>query len=1097
MQVNSNTKTYDILLESFSKSVGFVEHQIKSFNEFIDFRLQRIIDEIGEIELETPELAEFKIRLGKVRIPKPNVKEADGAVREITPTEARIRDLTYASPLFVEMIPVINGVEQEPQEVKLGELPIMVKSRLCVLDGYTPEQLVEIGEDPNDPGGYFIINGTERVIVMVEEVLSNRPVVESKGDTQTARINSEASGFVQRHLIERKGGIVTISFANLKKLPVVVLMRALGMETDKDIIEAISTRDQEMQEIYFNIYEFDVKTGEEAKTFVGDKLKIPQKEYRDKRVNDILDKYLLPHLGQDKKNRKEKALYLAKAVRKLIKLGLQRIEEQDIDHYANKRLRLVSDFLEILFRSILLGKYGLVSRIVYSYQKLIKRGKMPAIRSIVESDYLSKRIISHMATGQWVGGRTGVCQRLERTNHVRTIAHLRNVISPLSASQEHFEARALHATHWGRLCAEETPEGVNIGLRKYLAALAIISGTASEKDRELILGMVSKDSIEETEDTSIVFLDGKVVGATDKPDQLIGKIRDKRRLGLISPFINVSHMPAVAEVYINADAGRLQRPLIIVENGKPKLTNKHTEGIEKGDIGWTDLLSQGIIEYMDAEEENYALVALDNDSITKDHTHAEISPSSILGLSASFVPFAAHNRGDRVNFGAKMSGQSLGIYATNFLARTDTKSDILLYPQLPLVSTVIGDKVDIESHPQGQNIVIAIMSYKGFNMEDGIVFNKASIERGFGRSYFFRSYSTEEKKYWGIEKDEIKIPDKSISGYRTEEAYANLDKDGIVNREISVQSGDVLVGKISPLRFFGPVESFMVETESRRETSETIRHGEDGVVDNVLLTETGSGNKLVKVMVRSERIPELGDKFASRHGQKGVVALIVPKEDMPFTSNGIVPDIILNPHAIPSRMTIGQLMEIVGAKLSAVTGQKVDGTVFNGITEDALRGGLKGCGFRDDGCEVLYDGVTGNRYEASILVGPCYYQKLHHMVANKIQARARGPVTLLTKQPTAGRVKQGGLRLGEMEKDCLIAHGASLLLKERFSSDRYAVPICTKCGLVAIDDKAKGKKYCPLCKKSTIADVEMSYAFKLMLDELKCLGIYPKINVEE
>lgn len=1097
LQLNSHIQTYDALLKSFSESVGFVEHQIKSFNEFIDFRLQRIIDEIGEIELETPELAQFKIRLGKVRIPKPSIKEADGAVREITPTEARVRDLTYSSPLFAEMVPVINGVEQEPQEVKLGELPIMVKSKICMLDGLSAEQLVEAGEDPNDPGGYFIVNGTERVIVMVEEVLSNRPVVETKGDFQTARINSESSGFVQRHLIERKGGIVTISFANLKKLPAVVLLRALGMETDKEIIESISTKEQEMQEIYFNLYEFDVKTIDEAKNFLGDKLKIPQKEYRDKRVNDILDKYLLPHLGQDKKNRKDKALYLTKVIRKLVRLGLQRIEEQDIDHYANKRLRLVSDFMEILFRSILLGKYGLVSRIVYSYQKLIKRGKMPAIKSIVESDYLSKRIISHMATGQWVGGRTGVCQRLERTNHIRTIAHLRNVISPLSASQEHFEARALHATHWGRLCAEETPEGVNIGLRKYLAALAVISATADEKDMELLLDILKKESIEETQDTAIIFLDGKIIGATDKPEQLVKKIREKRRLGMISPYISAAYMPQVEEVYINADAGRLQRPLIIIENGKSKLTEKHLENLQKGEISWPDLLSQGIIDYLDAEEENYALVALNNEVLSKEHTHMEVSPSSILGLSASFVPFAAHNRGDRVNFGAKMSGQSLGIYATNFLVRPDTKADVLLYPQLPLINTVVGNKIDVESHPQGQNIVIAIMSYQGYNMEDGIVFNKASIERGFGRSYFFRSYATEEKKYWGIEKDEIKIPDKSISGYRTEEAYANLDKDGIVNREISVQSGDVLVGKISPLRFFGPVESFMVETESRRETSETIRHDEEGIVDNVILTETGSGNKLVKVTVRSERVPELGDKFASRHGQKGVVALIVPEEDMPFTAQGIVPDIILNPHAIPSRMTIGQLMEIVGAKLSAITGAKIDGTVFNGITEEALREGLKKSGFRDDGREVMYDGMTGQRYEVSILVGPCYYQKLHHMVANKIQSRARGPVTLLTKQPTAGRVKQGGLRLGEMEKDCLIAHGASLLLKERFSSDRYSVPICTKCGMVAIDDRVKGKKYCPVCKKSMILDVELSYAFKLMLDELKCLGIYPKINVKE
>ncbi len=365
---NKDMDTYKTLLKAYKEGVGFVNHQIESFDEFIDSRLQKIIDEIGEIELETPELSQFKVKLGKVRIPKPTIKEADGALRRITPQEARLRDLTYASPIMVEMIPVINGVEQEPQEVKLGELTVMVKSKLCVLNGMTEEELIKTGEDASDPGGYFIINGTERVLVMLEEVLSNRPVLEKKGEAETARINSESSGFVQRHLIERKAGIITMSFANMKKMPIVVLLRALGMETDKEIIESISTRKKEMEEIYFNLYEFDVKTEEEAKEFIGKRLKIPQKEYRDKRVNDILDKYLLPHLGQTKKNRKEKSIYLATVVKNLIRLGMEEIKEQDIDHYGNKRLKQVSDFMEILFRSILLGKYGLVSRIVYSYQ---------------------------------------------------------------------------------------------------------------------------------------------------------------------------------------------------------------------------------------------------------------------------------------------------------------------------------------------------------------------------------------------------------------------------------------------------------------------------------------------------------------------------------------------------------------------------------------------------------------------------------------------------------------------------------------------------------------------------------------------------------
>ena len=808
------------------------------------------------------------------------------------------------------------------------------------------------------------------------------------------------------------------------------------------------------------------------------------------KVNDILDKYLLPHLGQARSFRKEKIIYLSKVVEKLMKLENNEMKEQDIDHYANKRLTMVSDFLEILFRSVLLGKYGLVGRIVYSYQKLVKRGKMPSIKSIVESDYLTKRIISHMATGQWVGGRTGVCQRLERTNYMRTVAHLRNIISPLSSAQEHFEARALHPTQWGRLCCEETPEGVNIGLRKYMAIFAIISTNADKTDKKLLEKIASEE-----QGKSPIFMDGQLIGMTNNSEKFIEKIKNYRRSGHISSNINVSISSETEEVYINTDSGRLQRPVIVVENGKPKITKQIMDNLEKEEMTWNDVIKKGYIEYLDAEEEENAFVALKLEDIKSDTTHLEIHPSVILGASASLVPFAPHNRGDRVNFGAKMSGQSLGLYSSNYMIRVDTKSDVLLYTQTPLVKTKVTDQINLNVHGHGQNIIIAIASYKGYNMEDGIVINKASIERGFGRSIFFRTYATEEKKYWGIEKDEIRIPDKSVSGYQSEEAYANLGIDGIINREINVEAGDVIVGKISPLRFFGPTESFMMETENRRETSDTIRKGEEGIVDNVIVTESSSGNKLVKVLIRNQRVPELGDKFASRHGQKGIIALIVPEEELPFTEDGQIPDVVLNPHAIPSRMTIGQLLEIIGAKTAALSGEYIDATAFDEeMNEKNLREFLKNMGFRDDGKEVMYDGVTGKKLEAQILIGPCYYQKLHHMVANKIHSRARGPVALLTKQPTAGRAKQGGLRLGEMEKDCLIAHGAALLLKERFDSDKTRVPVCQSCGLVAMEDFSKGKKFCPICKKSKITDVEMSYAFKLMLDEIKCMGLYPQIK---
>lgn len=1080
------------LLKAYADSVGFSNHQTKSYNEFLRLNVQKVVNEIGEIQLET-ETGEFKIRLGRIRIEKPCIKEADGATRFITPMEARMRNLTYSAPVFVEMIPIINGIEQEKQEVKLGEIPVMLKSEICVLKGMGEDELMAAGEDPSDPGGYFIVNGTERAIVMSEEILSNLPIVEKRKDIETARINSELSGFVQMHLVERKDGIFYISFANVKKFPLIIIMRALGLETDKEIITSISPDADMEEDLYYNITEFDeIKNAEDAKEYMAKRLHVFQGKAT--RINEIIDKYLLPHLGQEKKNRIEKAAYLGNVIHKLMQLGSGKIQEQDIDHYGNKRVRAVGDFLEILLRSVLLGKYGLITRIVYRYQRMSKRGKLPSLQSMVESDYLTKRIVSHMATGQWIGGRTGICQRLERTNWIRTVAHLRNVLSPLSSSQEHFEARALHPTQFGRLCAEETPEGINIGLRKYLATMAVISESVVDTRA---VEEISKKYI--SEEGSFIFMKGKILGKTGKPKELVKEIREKRKIGLINQNLGVSYITDFDEVRINCDAGRMQRPLIVVENGKPKFTDKHMEMLSEGKLRWEDLMKQGIIEYIDAEEEDEMLVALWPEDLDKklNFTHMEISPAFMLGISANLIPFANYNRGDRVNIGAKMCGQALGIYSTNYLMRTDTKSDLLLYPQVPLINTFVSKEVKIDEHPQGQNVVVAIMSYQGYNMEDAVIMNKASIERGLGRSVFFRTYETEEKKYWGIERDEIRLPDKTVRGYRAEESYAYLDKDGIISPEVDVKSEDVLVGKISPLRFFGPVESFMLESQNRRETSETIRYGEKGVVDKVLVTETIDGNRLVKICIREQRVPELGDKFASRHGQKGVVGLIIPEEDMPFTSDGIIPDIIVNPHAIPSRMTIGQLLEILGAKVSALSASSVDGSVFSDTKEDHLREALKKYGFRDDAKEAMYDGITGRKMEGTILVGPIYYQKLHHMVANKLQTRGRGPVTLLTKQPTEGRSKQGGLRLGEMEKDCLLAHGAALLLKERFSSDKSSIPVCTTCGLVATLDIPKGRKYCPVCKKSKIVDVDISYAFHLMLNELKCIGIYPRINVTE
>lgn len=484
------------LLNTFVKERGLVRYQIDSYNDFVTRRISKVLNEIGTIEPDVPELGKFKIKLGKFKIGTPSVKEADGSTRNILPSEARMRNLTYSAPMYIEMIPVLNKVESEPVVINFGDLPVMVKSKICPLSTMNSKELIEAGEDPDDPGGYFIINGTERILVLVEEIAPNRVIttkINSGNVTEIARIHSEKDGYIQRHLIERKNdGIITISFANVNKLSSVVLLKALGLESDKDIASAISDDPEVQEEFYVNLYESDISTKDEGLDEIGKHIKIPQKEYRIDRSVKLIDKYLLPHLGQTPENRVEKAMFLAKAMGKLIRLHLNKVEEDDLDHYSNKRLKLSGDLLEILLRSIMLGKWGLITRITYNYQKLTKRGRMPQLQAIVESNVLTNQLNSALAIGSWVGGRTGISQRLERGNYIKTISHMRNILSPLTSTQEHFEARELHPTHWGRLCCSETPEGATIGLRKYFAIMAEVTTGINDKESKTLTTTVQK-----------------------------------------------------------------------------------------------------------------------------------------------------------------------------------------------------------------------------------------------------------------------------------------------------------------------------------------------------------------------------------------------------------------------------------------------------------------------------------------------------------------------------------------------------------------------------------------------------------------------------
>ncbi|MCL2156577.1 MAG: DNA-directed RNA polymerase subunit B [Methanobrevibacter sp.] len=596
-----------------------------------------------------------------------------------------------------------------------------------------------------------------------------------------------------------------------------------------------------------------------------------------------------------------------------------------------------------------------------------------------------------------------------------------------------------------------------------------------------------------------IYINGELIGTCNDPDDFVCEMREKRRSGEVSDEMNITYYDETNEIYIFNDPGRARRPLIIVKDGVPLLEEKHISQIEDGELKWDDLVEIGIIEYLDAEEEENSYIAMGLNYLNEDHTHLEIDPSTMLGICAGIIPFSDHNSSPRNTMEAGMTKQALGLYVSNYALRTDTRAHLLHHPQIPIVKTRIIDATNYDKRPSGQNFVVAVMSFEGYNMEDALILNKSSLERGMSRSSFFRSYEASERRYPGGQEDKFEIPEKGVRGYRSEEAYRHLDDDGVVNPESYVESGDVLIGKTSPPRFLEEIDEFGAVAERRRETSVTVRHGEKGIVDAVLLTETVEGSKLTKIRVRDTRQPEFGDKFASRHGQKGVVGLILSQEDAPFTEDGVVPDLIVNPHAIPSRMSVGQVLEMVSGKAGCMMGNRVDGTPFNDDLEEEIKQHLRDNGFESAGCESLYNGITGERIEAEIFMGVAYYQKLHHMTADKVYARSRGPVQVLTRQPTEGRAREGGLRFGEMERDCLIAHGAALALKERLldESDKYEAIVCGDCGMVSVYDRIRDKKYCPICGDVDSYPVEISYAFKLLLDELKSLCIFPKLVLED
>ena len=1220
------------IIESYFRERSLVNHQLASYNDCIpsaDSQSSRFEEIVRNIRIGTEEVLDddegglikldvldhdIQVRMKNMTLGPPTIREANGSEHPSLPLECRLRKLTYMSPIYLDFTIHRDDLPQPivEEKVQIGSVPIMIRSRRCNLNpahidanrNLSPNQSEEDkehyhrllegkGEDPHDPGGYFIINGTERVLISMEDLAPNRVTVEMNKryarKTEVAKIFSQKDGVRKPLTVEkRKDGMlmVKISSAGTTAIPVVLLMRSLGIDNDQEIFQAIAGPTETFKFIVANLNEvkdneeYNVENQEEAMQWLEKKFAAgQQKEYREQRIQNLLDKELLPHLGNSEDNRKKKAIFLGRIVRQVLEMAINNKEPNDKDHYANKRVRLAGDLIEDLFRVSL---QQLARDLKYQLERHHNRKRDLKITSCLRPDVLTSKVMHALATGNWVGGRSGVSQLLDRTSFLAALSHMRRVTSPLVRSQPHFEARDLHPTQWGRLCPNETPEGQNCGLVKNAAQMVDISEAVSEEEVKALLAEADVDpNPVGWAEGARVHVNGDIFGLHMNPHKLVEHFKRRRRSGRIRSEVSIRHDAVNRDIFINTDKGRILRPLLVLDGGSMVLSKVYLDGLKDRSISFKDLVNEGVVEWVDAEEEEDLLVAprpfdlpqmspkhgrpinpakvqwlnmgeegiskaklsaeviMPNGEVVNEkfsvplnyfqedldklrrkekktgdvliYTHVEIDPQLILGVCASLVPYPEHNSTPRVTGGTAMVKQSLGLPSANGRLRPDTRQHILHYTQNSMTGTRAMEATNFIRRPAGQNFVVAILSHHGYNMQDAVIMNRGSIERALARSTFIRTYNAERKRFPGGQVDEIEIPGTGldeVKGLKSPEAYAHLEGDGLPTPETEISSKpedrervpQVLVGKTSPPRFLEESHGAFLQAQERRESSMNVRHGEGGFVDNVFVTESLDSGRLVRITLRTNRIPELGDKFASRHGQKGVIGRLVDPEDMPFTVDGVIPDLLINPHAIPSRMTVAHILEMIGGKVGAMEGRLIDGTAFSGEKEDSLREGLLRHGFAHTGRESMINGETGEQFPAQVFVGVIYYQKLHHMVSGKIHARSRGRVQILTRQPTEGRARQGGLRFGEMERDCLIAHGASMVIKDRLldESDGWELFVCAESGHIAYWDWRKRCYVSPVHgDKAEVFPVSTSYAFKLLLDEMKSLGVAMRLELED
>ncbi|VDP04104.1 unnamed protein product [Heligmosomoides polygyrus] len=1115
-----------LLVPAFLKVRGLVKQHIVSFDYFVNEEIKTIM--LANQKVTSDANPNFYLKYLDIRVGKPSSEEGLNQIHDkITPQECRLRDMTYAAPINVDVEYTRGNQRVIKRDLTIGRLPIMLRSSKCILKDLAEEELARVQECPYDPGGYFIVKGSEKVILIQEQLSKNRIMIgrNSNKDLLCEVLSSTAEKKSKTYVIARRNRYWLRHNQLTDDIPVAIVFKAMGVESEYNIISAIGLEEKYVTAFSASLDECstnNIFTQQQAINYITTKIKVRKfggpygsassaqaplpKEHE---AVDFLSSSMICHIPCNDGNFKMKAIFLGLMTRRLIQAELGECDVDDRDFYGNKRLELAGSLLALLFEDVLKRFNTELKRVADNSLGKTLAAPLDIVKHM-RQDLITHAISNALSTGNWIikrfrMERHGVTQVLSRLSYISALGMMTRINSTFEKTRKVSGPRSLQPSQWGMLCPSDTPEGEACGLVKNLA---LISHITTDSDERPVLRLLFNSGVEDLQNMHFshinnphyhqVFLNGLLVGTTVDPDRVVRAVRTVRRSGLLSEFVSVSRSLPLRAVYIASDGGRLCRPYLIVEDGKVLLKPHHIQELKDGQRIFEDFVDDGLIEYLDVNEMNDAIIAVYENDVHAKTTHLEIEPFTILGVCAGLIPYPHHNQSPRNTYQCAMGKQAMGTIGYNQQKRIDSIMYLLCYPQRPLVKSKTIELINFEKLPAGANGIIAVMSYSGYDIEDALILNKASLDRGYGRCLVYKHAKGTARKYPNQTYDRLMGP--SLDPLTRKPIYKHrvLDQEGIVFAGARISSKQTMINKHMPVvsqDTTSPSVSASVGGRSveYKDVSISYKNPVPSYAERVLLTYNDEEAHLVKILLRQTRRPELGDKFSSRHGQKGVCGLIAAQEDLPFNDLGMVPDMIMNPHGYPSRMTVGKLMELLSSKNAVLSGRYHYGTAFGGDQVTDVCNELASRGYNYLGKDMLTSGITGQQMSAYIYFGPIYYQKLKHMVLDKMHARARGPrYAVLTRQPTEGRSREGGLRLGEMERDCLIAYGASMLLMERLmvSSDEFKVEVCADCGLIGYHG------WCQNCRSSkSLANIKIPYACKLLFQELQSMNIVPKLEL--